>query len=76
MNFGIDYIWFGLILALLAKVLIQRYYGLKGYEQLRMAALGIILAEYVAETIWSAYAMYTHEATYSISINGRLIWNE
>ena len=76
MNFGIDYIWFGLILALLAKVLIQRYCGLKGYEQLRMAALGIILAEYVAETIWSGYAMYTHEATYSISINGRLIWNE
>jgi hypothetical protein len=76
MNFGIDYIWFGLILALVAKVLVQRYYGLKGYEQLRMAALGIILAEYVAETIWSGYAMYTGEATYSVSINGRLIWNE
>jgi hypothetical protein len=76
MNFGIDYIWFGLMIVLAVKVFVQRYYGLKGYEKLRMAALGIILAEYVAEAIWSGIAMVTREATYSVSINGRLIWNE
>ncbi len=76
MNFGIDYIWFGLILVLILKVYVQRYYGLNGYERLRMAALGVILGEYVAEAIWSGLAMLTHQATYPVSINGRLIWNQ
>ena len=76
MNFGIDYIWFGLTLVLILKVFVQRYYGLAGYEKLRMAALGIILGEYVAEAIWSSLAMLTHAATYTVSINGRLIWNQ
>jgi hypothetical protein len=76
MNFGFDYIWFGLMIALAVKVFIQRYYGLKGYEKLRMVAFGLILAEFAAEAIWASYSMYYRQATYSISINGRLGWNQ
>ena len=76
MNFGVDYYWFGLLLALIVKVAVQRYSGLRGYEKLRMAAFGIILGEFVAEGIWGGYSMLHRVATYSISINGRLGWNQ
>lgn len=76
MNFGFDYIWFGLLLVLIIKVLVQRYYGLTGYEKLRMVAFGIILAEIAAELIWAVPAMYYRQAFYTVSINGRLGWNQ
>lgn len=76
MNFGLDYFWCGLIIVWIIKVFVERYYGLKGHSKLHQVALGIILAEFFAETIWSVYAMATRTATYSISINGRLGWNQ
>lgn len=71
LNFGVDYYWFGLLLALLVKNFVQRYYGLKGYDQLRMVALGILLGEYAAETIWMGMALITKQSTYTISFNDR-----
>ncbi len=71
MNFGVDYYWFGLLIALLVKNFVQRYYGLTGYDKLRRVALGILLAEYAAETIWMAMALITHQSTYTISFNDR-----
>jgi hypothetical protein len=71
MNYGVDYYWFGLLLALLVKNFVQRYYGLRGYDKLRDVALGILLAEYAAETIWAGIALMTHESTYTISFNDR-----
>lgn len=76
MNFGLDYFWFGLILVWLIKLFVERYYGLRGHDKLHKVALGIILAEFCAEAIWSFYAIYNHQATYSISINGRLGWDQ
>ena len=76
MNFGVDYYWFGLMIVLLVKVYVQRYYGLKGYDKLRMVAIGLLLGEMVAEGVWGTVAMVTREATYSISINGRLGWTQ
>src|SRR5262249_19945273 len=76
MNFGLDYFWFGLVLVWLIKLFVERYYGLKGHEKLQQVALGIILAEFCAEAIWAVYAMYTRQATYTISINGRLGWDQ
>jgi hypothetical protein len=76
LNFGVDYYWFGLVVALLVKVVVQKYSGLRGHERLRAVAIGIILAEFTAEMFWSAITMYTGIATYSISINGRLGWNQ
>jgi hypothetical protein len=76
MNFGVDYYWFGLLIALIVKSSIQRYSGLKGYQKLHAVALGVILGEFTAETIWAVTAMVGRFATYSISINGRLGWNQ
>jgi hypothetical protein len=71
MNYGVDYYWFGLLIALLVKNFVQRYYGLRGYDKLRMVALGILLGEYAAETIWMAMALITKQSTYTISFNDR-----
>ncbi|CAN5358930.1 hypothetical protein BH11ARM1_BH11ARM1_05700 [soil metagenome] len=71
MNFGVDYYWFGLLIALLVKNFVQRYYGLSGYDKLRMVALGILLGEYAAETIWMSMALITKQSTYTISFNDR-----
>lgn len=77
MNFGLDYYWFGLLLAWIAKCATLRYAGLKGYEKLRLVAFGLILGEFLAEAVWATYSMTHHDqATYSISINGKLSWQQ
>jgi len=74
MNFGIDYCWFGLLIALIMKLGVQRYYGLRGFERLRIAAIGVILGEFTAELIWSSYSMLTQTVTYSVSFYNRAGW--
>lgn len=76
MNFGVDYYWFGLLVAFVVKGAVQRYSGLRGYRKLHNVALGVILGEFALETVWSIMAMVNRYATYSISINGRLGWNQ
>lgn len=77
MNFGLDYYWFGLLLAWIAKSSTLRYAGLKGYEKLKLVAFGLILGEFVAEAIWAVFSMTHHnQATYTISINGKLNWQQ
>jgi hypothetical protein len=76
MNFGVDYYWFGLLVAWGLKAAVQRAAGLKGYRQLHLAALGVILGEFTVEACWATIALVTRMATYTVSINGRLIWNQ
>lgn len=76
MNFGVDYYWFGLLLAFVVKGAVQRYSGLRGYRKLHGVALGVILGEFTVETFWSILTLVNRYATYSISINGRLGWNQ
>jgi hypothetical protein len=71
LNFGVDYYWFGLVIALMVKTFVQRYYGLRGYKQLRNVAFGIMIGEYSAELIWATFAMATRQSTYTISFNER-----
>ncbi len=71
MNFGVDYYWFGLLIAMFVKNFVQRYYGLNGYDKLRSVALGILVAEYSAEAIWMIMALVTQQSTYTISFNDR-----
>lgn len=71
MNYGVDYYWFGLLIALLIKIFVTRYHGLSGYAKLRDVALGILLAEYAAELLWMTIALTTHQSTYTISFNDR-----
>jgi len=77
MNFGVDYYWFGLTLVLITKVFLQRYWGLRGGRWLREAAIGVILGEFAAELIWAVFSMANdRQITYSISINGKMAWNQ
>jgi hypothetical protein len=76
MNFGVDYYWFGLLLAWAVKSFVQRAAGLKGYHRLHQAALGVILGEIAVGAFWSVITMATRMATYTVSINGRLGWNQ
>jgi hypothetical protein len=76
LNFGVDYYWFGLVLALLAKNFVQRYYGLGGYDKLRNVGLGILIGEYSAEFIWVAMALITKQSTYTISFNDRSLGHQ
>jgi hypothetical protein len=55
---------------------VQRYSGQRGYRKLHNVALGVILGEFTLETVWAIMAMVNRYATYSISINGRLGWNQ
>jgi hypothetical protein len=76
MNFGVDYYWFGLLVAFVVKGAVQRYSGLRGYRKLHAIALGVILGEFTMETLWAIMTMVGRFATYSISINGRLGWDQ
>jgi hypothetical protein len=72
MNYGVDYYWFGLLIVLIVKTFVQKYFGLKGSARLRELAIGLIVGEYAAETIWALFSMLNHDqVTYSISINGK-----
>jgi hypothetical protein len=71
LNFGVDYYWFGMLIALVIKSFVQRYYGLRGYDKLRNVALGILIGEYAAELIWITMALITNQSTYTISVNDR-----
>lgn len=73
MNYGVDYYWFGLLIALIVKSMVTRYGGMNGYAKLRNVAFGILLGEYAAETIWMVMALITNQSTYSISFNPRTL---
>ena len=75
-SYSIDAYWFGLALALGIKVFVQRYYGRNGYEQLRMAALGILLAEFAAEAIWMTITLTTGQSTITIGFDDRSLGNQ
>ncbi|HEY3329000.1 MAG TPA: DUF6785 family protein [Capsulimonadaceae bacterium] len=75
MNFGVDYYWFGLLIALIAKSAVMRYKGMGGFESLRTVALGIMLGEFVAEAVWAIFSMMNYDQfTYTISINSKMNW--
>lgn len=77
MNFGVDYYWFGMTLVLIAKVFLQRYWGLRGGRWLREVAIGVIVGEFAAELFWAVFSMANdRQITYTISINGKMAWNQ
>jgi hypothetical protein len=59
------------------KFFVQRYVGLGGTLKLREIALGLILGEFAAEALWATFSMLNErQATYTISINGKLGWQQ
>jgi hypothetical protein len=48
-----------------------------GYGKLRMVAFGLILGEFAAEAIWATFSMFNdRQLTYTISINGKMGWQQ
>jgi len=60
-----------MLVALIVKLFVQRYYGLRGYDKLRSVAMGILIGEYAAELIWMTMALVTNQSTYTISLADR-----
>jgi len=69
MNFGIDYCWFPMLIAGLAKTAIVRYGGQRSYHAFVPFALGIIVGEFLTGSVWSWIWILTGRPTYSFSIN-------
>lgn len=53
MSFGMDYIWMPVLISWLAKVIILRYWGLKGYRALMPFFVGLVLGEFAVGGMWS-----------------------
>lgn len=53
MAFGVDYIWFPILLAWALKVLILRYQGLGGYRRAIPFFVGLVLGEFLVGGCWS-----------------------
>ncbi|MBM3213730.1 hypothetical protein FJZ36_02290 [Candidatus Poribacteria bacterium] len=67
-NFGIDYIWFCLVIASIAKAAILRYGGLKALQRATPFFLGLILGEFTIGSFWSALSVIMQEQTYTFWI--------
>lgn len=53
MAFGIDYVWLPVMISWLCKVLILRYWGLKGYRASMPFFVGLVLGEFAMGGLWS-----------------------
>jgi hypothetical protein len=57
MCFGLDYFWFPLLIAWLTKVIVLRYWGLRGYRRSLYFFLGLMLGEFMVGGAWSIYGV-------------------
>jgi len=67
-NFGIDYIWFCLVISTLIKWLILKHGGLKAHRQAVPFFIGLILGEFVVGSFWSALSIVIQRPTYTFWI--------
>jgi hypothetical protein len=67
-NFGIDYIWFCLVISSFAKWVILRYGGLKAHRNAIPFFLGLILGEFVVGGFWSVLSVILQQRTYTFWI--------
>lgn len=68
MNFGIDYIWFCLVLSSAAKALILRYGGISTHRKAVPFFLGLILGEFTVGSFWSMLSVILQMRTYTFWI--------
>jgi len=67
-NFGIDYIWFCLVISSCAKWVILRYGGLKAHRNAIPFFLGLILGEFAVGGFWSVLSVILQQRTYTFWI--------
>ena len=53
MSFGMDYIWMPVMISWLLKVIILRYWGLRGYRMAIPFFVGLVLGEFAIGGLWS-----------------------
>lgn len=53
MTFGIEYIWMPILISWLLKVVILRYWGLRGYRRMIPFFVGLVLGEFAIGGLWS-----------------------
>ena len=56
----INYLWFSILISLLAKWTLLRYSGIKRYQQARPLFLGLILGDYIVGSIWTIVGDVVH----------------
>ena len=64
MNFGVDYIWFTIVIGSALKWGILKYGGLKALRRASPFFLGLILGEYAVGSFWSALSVILHQRMY------------
>ena len=67
-NFGIDYIWFCLVVASAAKLLVLKYGGIKAHRRAVPFFLGLVLGEFAVGSFWSALSVAIQQRTYTFWI--------
>ena len=67
-NFGVDFIWFCLVISSLAKWMILKYGGLQSHRKAVPFFLGLILGEFVVGSFWSALSIVIQTPTYKFGI--------
>jgi len=63
-NFGIDYIWFCLVISTIIKWAILKYGGLKAHRKAIPLFFGVILGEYCMGSFWSLLSVILQQRTY------------
>jgi hypothetical protein len=64
MNFGVDYIWFTLVIGSVLKWAILKFGGLKALRKAFPFFLGLILGEYAVGSFWSALSVILQRRMY------------
>ena len=63
-NFGIDYLWFCLLIASLLKWIILKYGGMGSHRRAIPFFIGVILGEYITGSFWSLLSVFLQQRTY------------
>jgi len=68
MVFGLDYVWFPILIAWLAKLLLLRYGGLRAHAAVIPFVCGLILGEFVVGSFWSSLSVLLDKPMYTFWI--------
>lgn len=68
MSFGLDYIWMPIFIAWLAKSIILRWWGLKGYRAAIPFFIGLVIGEFAIGGMWSFVRGVVGVQTYTFYI--------
>lgn len=68
MNFGVDYIWFTIVIGSIVKWSILKFGGLKALRRATPFFIGVIIGEYAIGSFWSALSVILQRRMYAFWI--------